>query len=91
MPVRHKAISVGTTATALQPATVDNDAVLSLHIQNSSSVTLYLGGDDVSSTSYGVSVAAGGSISLEVDGSEPVYGAVAAGTETVHLLSVELR
>jgi hypothetical protein len=87
MAVKSRAVSVGTTATALD--TVDeSDSQMgsSIAVYNNGASTVYVGGSDVT-TSNGVPVAAGSwGPSISLDGPERVYGIVASGTVEVRVL-----
>lgn len=90
MAVRHKTVSVGTSATALQPPFDNDEATISHSIQNASAVTVYIGGADVTPTDYGFALATGKEISMDITAGSPAYAVVASGSEDVYLLSVEL-
>ena len=86
MAVTHQRISVGTTATKL---TLDNDGKdgQTINVQNpSGGVDVFIGGDGVTTTSYGYLLGAGLSLSIELDDDEKLYGVVASGTQTVNIL-----
>lgn len=73
------AISVGTTPTKLQ-ATLTGPATTL--IQNKHTTAIYVGGPDVSTTN-GIEIAAGASLSFDGAG---LYGIVAAATADVRVL-----
>lgn len=86
MAVTHQRVSVGTTATKL---TLDNDGKdgQTVNVQNpSGGVDVFIGGDGVTTTSYGYLLGAGLSLSIELDDDEKLYGVVASGTQTVNIL-----
>ena len=87
-------VSVGTSATALNAtdATVTADARgNSILIKNpSGSVTVYIGGSDVTADTTagtgGYPLAPGGELAVTVNEGEIVYGRVAASTQSVNVL-----
>jgi hypothetical protein len=86
MAVTHQRVSVGTTATKL---TLDNDGKdgQTVNVQNpSGGVDVFIGGDGVTTTSYGYLLGAGLSLSIELDDDEKLYGVVTTGTQTVNIL-----
>jgi len=90
MAIRHKRVSVGTTATALQVLADDDESVVSVAVQNPSAVSVFLGGPSVSTTDYGYELAAGKEVGLDVRANVPLYAVIASGTQTVNVLAVEL-
>lgn len=86
MAVTHSIVSVGTTATVISSAANDRDGH-SVCIQNpSASTTVYIGGAGVTTSSYGVALAGGADISLDLLQGEIVYGVVASSTQNVNVL-----
>lgn len=86
MAVTHQRVSVGTTATKL---TLDNDGKdgQTVNVQNpSGGVDVFIGGEGVTTTSYGYLLGAGLSLSIELDDDEKLYGVVTTGTQTVNIL-----
>jgi hypothetical protein len=86
MAVTHQRVSVGTTATKL---TLDNDGKdgQTVNVQNpSGGVDVFIGGEGVTTTSYGFLLGAGLNLSIELDDDEKLYGVVASGTQTVNIL-----
>lgn len=81
MSVTSAAVSVGTTATALNPADADAQAVL---IQNKGTVEVFIGGSNVTTT-IGAGLAAGAEKSMDLSAGEVVYGIVASGTADVRV------
>lgn len=78
-------MSVATTATALNAAESLGSDRVSLALYNDGSVTVYLGGSTVT-TSTGVPLVAGGSATFEqVDVAERLFGIVASGTCSVRV------
>lgn len=86
MAVTHSIVSVGTTATVISTAANDRDGH-SVLIQNpSESTTVYVGGTGVTTSSYGVALAGGADISIDLLQGEIVYGVVASSTQNVNVL-----
>ena len=92
MAVAGLRITVGTTATLLSSTTPSdpiayNQKGQSLLIQNpSTTVTVYLGGSNVTSTVYGFALAPQQAISIDLAGGENLYAAVATSTQVVNVL-----
>jgi len=91
MAINGLRITVGTSATPLTPTLfVDpiksNQAGISILVQNTSSVTVFLGGADVTTTVYGFALAANQSIAIDLQSDELLYATVASGTQTVNVL-----
>ncbi len=86
MAVTHNIVSVGATATIISNAGNDRDGH-SVLVQNpSESVTVYIGGAGVTTTSYGVALAGGADISIDLLQGEVLYGVVASSTQNVNVL-----
>lgn len=86
MAVTHSIVSIGTSATTISSAVSDRDGH-SVLIQNpSASVTVYIGGDGVTTSSYGVALAGGSDISVDLLQGEILYGVVASSTQSVNVL-----
>jgi hypothetical protein len=86
MAVTHNIVSVGTTATVISTAVNDREGH-SVLIQNpSASTTVYIGGTGVTTTSYGVALAGGSDISIDLQQGEIVYGVVASSTQNLNVL-----
>ena len=82
MALKTSAITVGDTATELtheQPRGKADDPTQFAVFNNDSSVTLFIGGSDVSTTN-GYPVLAQTGVSWPLMGKEQVYGIVASGT-----------
>ena len=99
MALTHSVIALNaSTATLLNnDATVTNGVETrniwqygSISIQNTdNSIVVYVGASNVSSTSYGVALAAGASITLDsLSPSEKIYAIAASGTPKVATLMV---
>lgn len=86
MSIEAAAVTVATTATALNAAEGAQSDRVSLLVSNVGSATVYLGPSGVT-TSSGVPLAAGASVSInDLDPAERVYGIVAASTNEVRVL-----
>jgi hypothetical protein len=84
--VTHNIVSVGATATIISNAENDRDGH-SVLVQNpSASVTVYIGGAGVTTASYGVALAGGADISIDLLQGEVLYGVVASSTQNVNVL-----
>jgi hypothetical protein len=85
MAVSHARVSVGTTATKLT-SDYDGRDGQTINIQNpSGGADVYLGGEGVTTTSYGYLLGASTSFSVELQDDEKVYAVVASGTQTVNI------
>lgn len=85
MGIFHERVSVGTTATLISALPVGRDGQ-TVSIQNPSGATVYIGGEGVTTTSYGFELGAGITFSIEMKHSEKLYGVVATGTQTVNVI-----
>jgi hypothetical protein len=85
MGVRHERVSITTS-----PTQVSSDFAgrrgQTVSIQNPGSSTVYLGGSDVTSSSYGFELGAGITFSIDLFDQETLYGVVASGTQTVNVI-----
>jgi hypothetical protein len=84
MAVKARAVTVTDSATRLD-STAEEWAGSSLIFYNNGSVTVFLGGSDVT-TSNGVPVKAGTWSPALASGKDAVYGIVASGTVEVRIL-----
>lgn len=83
MAVSAAAVTVGTTATALNDGTPGR-VIVSVP---TGGVTVYLGGSDVDTSTKGFPVAAGDPrVTVLVDAGEILYGRVASATQSVNVL-----
>ena len=86
MGVSHARVSVGTTATNLT-SDFDGKDGQTINIQNpTGGVDVYLGGEGVTTTSYGYLLKAETSFSVELQDDEKLYGVVTTGTQTVNVI-----
>lgn len=91
MAINGLRVTVGTTATLLTPTTFadaikSNQQGISLLVQNPTTTTIFLGGLDVTTTTYGFALAANQSIAVDLSADELLYAVVASGTQTVNVL-----
>ena len=86
MAVSHQRVSVGTTATKLT-SDFDGKDGQTINVQNpAGGADVYLGGEGVTTTSYGFLLGAGISFSVELQDDEKLYAVVTTGTQTVNIL-----
>ena len=86
MAITHNIVTVGATATVISTAVNDREGH-SVCVQNpSASTTVYIGGSGVTTTDYGVALAGGADISIDLLQGEILYGIVASSTQTVNVL-----
>ena len=86
MAVSHARVSVGTTATKLT-SDFDGKDGQTINVQNpAGGADVYLGGEGVTTTSYGFLLGAGISFSVELQDDEKLYAVVTTGTQTVNIL-----
>jgi hypothetical protein len=87
MAVLSRAVTVTTSATRLDSDFDQRDTLSGSRFacHNASAVTVYVGGDDVT-TANGLSVPAGAQLSIDLSIADQVYGIVAAGTAEVRVL-----
>lgn len=86
MAVSHSRVSVGTTATKLT-SDYDGKDGQTINVQNpSGGADVFLGGEGVTTSSYGFLLGAGISFSVELQDDEKLYAVVATGTQTVNIL-----
>jgi hypothetical protein len=83
--VGHSRVSVGTTATRLSSTALVDQTVV---VQNpDSTVTVYLGGSGVTTSSYGYALGPGQSFTLQLTVAEGLFGVVASSSLTVNTLT----
>lgn len=84
--IKHARVTVGTTATLLDTYQAFSPPAL-LILQNTGSVSVYLGDSTVSTTSYGYELKAGTEVKIDRFAlSEQIYGVVSVGTNIVNTL-----
>lgn len=90
MAVGSAQVTVSTTAVKLSVAEADSRTGESVAITNTdASVTVYVGGAAVTA-STGFPLLAGGSLSVDLDGGEALYGVTASGSVTVGVLRTSI-
>jgi hypothetical protein len=86
MAVSHSRVSVGTTATKLT-SDYDGKDGQTINVQNpAGGADVFLGGEGVTTSSYGFLLGAGISFSVELQDDEKLYAVVASSTQTVNIL-----
>jgi hypothetical protein len=86
MAVSHSRVSVGTTATQLT-SDYDGKDGQTINVQNpAGGADVFLGGEGVTTSSYGFLLGAGISFSVELQDDEKLYAVVASSTQTVNIL-----
>ena len=86
MAVSHSRVSVGTTATKLT-SDFDGKDGQTINVQNpAGGADVFLGGEGVTTTSYGFLLGAGISFSVELQDDEKLFAVVTTGTQTVNIL-----
>jgi hypothetical protein len=86
MSLAHERVSVGTTATQLSSNYSGKDGQ-TVSVQNpSTTVTVYLGGEGVTTTSYGYALGVVSDMSIDLQDGEKLYAVVASSTQTVNVL-----
>jgi hypothetical protein len=79
-----------TAAVRLSPAGTHSGCDIT--IQNiSATATVYIGADNVSSSSYGYKIAPGGSFSVELNGKDSLYAVASVAAESVAVLTLGLE
>jgi hypothetical protein len=87
MSISHGIVSVTTAATALNASLDGGKDGSSISIQNpSGGTTVYIGGSGVTTASYGFSLAAATTFTIELNQGETLFGIVAAGTQNLAVL-----
>ena len=87
MTVEHSQPSVGTSATAVAKAIGVTDQV---SVQNTSAVSIYLGGSAVTTSSYGCVLSPSEVFTADLPPGATLYGVVATTTSTVHVMQIGL-
>jgi hypothetical protein len=86
MAVSHARVSVGTTATKLT-SDFDGKDGQTISVQNpAGGADVFLGGEGVTTTSYGFLLGAGIVFSVELQDDEKLFAVVASSTQTVNIL-----
>jgi len=85
MSISSAVVSVGTAVTALSVAETDPLPRFTIALYNAGTATVYVGASNVT-TATGFPLAASGTLSIDCDKAEGVYGIVATGTVSVNCL-----
>ena len=86
MSVSHARVSVGTTATKLT-SDFDGKDGQTISVQNpAGGADVFLGGEGVTTSSYGFLLGAGIVFSIELQDDEKLYAVVASSTQTVNII-----
>lgn len=83
MAISSAQVSVGTTATSVLAAGVGGGRV---RVRNAGAASVFLGASGVT-TAAGYELTTGSTVDLVLEANETLYGIVATGTQTVHVLS----
>ena len=86
MSLAHERVSVGTTATQLSSNYSGKDGQTILIQNPSASVVVYLGGEGVTTASYGYALGVVSDVSIDLQDGEKLYAVVASSTLTVNVL-----
>jgi hypothetical protein len=86
MAITHERVSIGITPTQVSSNFGGKDGQ-TVSVQNpAGGATVYLGGDGVTTTSYGYALVAGSDFSVEMQDGEKLFGVVASSTQTVNVI-----
>lgn len=85
MAVTHDRVSVTDSATLLSDASNDR-AGHSVLVQNVTATTVYLGGEGVTDSDYGVALTQNSDVSIDLQQGEKLYGIVTTGSVTLNVL-----
>lgn len=88
--IKHAKIEINdTTPTRLTPSGQEAGLAINIQIQNLGEEAVYIGGEDLTSTDYGVSIVPGGALSIDdLPPSFEVYALSASGTHYVAVMMV---
>lgn len=87
MAISHAIVSVGTTATALNASLDGGKDGSTISVQNpTGGATVFIGGAGVTTSSYGFSLGAATTFTIELNQGETLYGVVASSTQSVAVL-----
>jgi hypothetical protein len=90
MAISHARVAINAT-TPVQVTPADDAAKMSctIQVQNLGSEAVYLGGENLTATSYGVSIVAGGAVTIDnLSPKDEVYALSASGSSYVAVLKV---
>ena len=90
MPLSHAVYSINdATPTMVTVPGQESNSGITLMVQNVGSVPVYVGAAGLTSSSYGASIPAGGSLSIDnIFTTDEVYALSSSGTTTVSVLKV---
>lgn len=87
MTIKHAKVDVGAAATSLLSVTTgDRSMGRSMLLTNEGTLDVCVGGENVTTTEYGVKLAPGGQLSLDCGNGDIPYAIAASGTQTVRVL-----
>lgn len=86
MALNHAQVTVGTTATLLSAATAGRDGQTVLVQNPTTGVNVYIGGEGVTTSSYGFLLQAGTAFAIDLQAGEGIYGVVASSTQAVGVI-----
>jgi hypothetical protein len=94
MAITHKSVTIGTSATAISTSADDKtgtsssaDVARSVLVTNPDVADVFVGGPDVTTTSYGYKIVAnGGELALDLLANDQLYGVVESGTAVVRVM-----
>jgi hypothetical protein len=88
MATTHNSFTVGTTATKIIPETSSGRDIT---IQNNGSGIVFIGGKDITSSTFGFKLVSGAAFSVELDGQDAIWAISASGSNNVSTLIVNLE
>lgn len=88
--LEHARVAINaTTPVQLTPAGIEEGTSVTIQVQNVGSEAVYLGGEGLTSTSYGVSIVPGGAVTLDdLPPKFEIYALSASGDSHVAVLMV---
>jgi hypothetical protein len=86
MAILHERVSIGITPTQVSSNFAGKDGQ-TVSVQNpTGGATVYLGGEGVTTTSYGFELVEDVTFTIEMQNGEKLYGVVASSTQTVNVI-----
>ena len=86
MGVRHQRVTVGTTATKVSADNVGRSGQTVLVQNPAGGADIYLGGEAVTTTSYGYLLVGGSAFAIDLHFNEGLYAVVASSTQVVNVI-----
>jgi hypothetical protein len=86
MALTHGLVTVGVTATLISVVDAGRDGQTVLIQNPSNGVNVFLGGTDVTSSSYGYLAVAGSAFAIDLQIGESLFAAVTTGTQVVSVI-----